>query len=60
MSGSLDHFKIVFNQSNANALNLPEVIYTLDVAFRDPARELNGLSVLQDCCGRFDSDVVPV
>lgn len=58
MSGSLDHFKTVFNQLNANTLNLLEEIYTPEVFFRDPVHELKGLPALSDYYGRLYQGVV--
>lgn len=53
MLGPLDHFKTVFNQLNANTLNLLEEIYAPEVFFRDPVHELKGLPALRDYYGRL-------
>ena len=58
MSGSLDRFKIAFNQLNKDRLDLLDEIYTPDVAFRDPVHELQGLPALRDYYGRLYQGVV--
>lgn len=58
MSGALDTFKYTFNRLNANQLDLLDEIYTLDVSFRDPVHELQGLPALRDYYGRLYQGVV--
>lgn len=58
MSGPLHRFKTVFNQLNANNLNLLAEIYAADVAFRDPVHELQGLPALRAYYGRLYDGVI--